>query len=307
MSSLVFRNLGDNGPKVSPICLGTWPIGGGMGILDEDESIKTVHASIDYGVNFIDTAESYLSSEKTLGKALLGKRDKVFLASKLSGDHSPSHIKIALENSLRNLKCDYLDLYQIHSWKEEWIIEDTLNELIKYKDNGLIKYIGVSNFTASQISRSSKITKIQSCQPHYSMLFRASKSDPIDYCSENRIGVIIYSPLARGLLTGKYQPGHKFNNDDHRKNHKAFTNQYIEKGWKISKILDQWAKDYGKTSSELAIAWALSTPGVTSAICGAKSPLQAISNPKAGTWKLSKSQLDEIETLISNLTVDYEV
>ena len=307
MSNLEFRKLGKNGPEVSPICLGTWPLGGGMGVLEESDAIKTVHASIDYGANFIDTAESYLESERILGKALVGLRDKVFLASKLSGEHSPEHIKKALHNSLKKLRTDYLDLYQIHSWKDNWKIEDTFNEILKYKDKGLIKHIGVSNFDSSQISTSQKTTNIQSCQPHFSILFRASKSDPIDYCFKNGVGVIIYSPLARGLLTGKYKPGHKFNDDDHRKNHKAFSQKIMENAWAMTKILSDWAKDYGKTCGDLAIAWSISTPGVTSAICGAKTPKQAINNALAGTWKLSNSQLNEIETLIHNLTIDYKV
>ena len=244
MSNLEFRKLGKNGPEVSPICLGTWPLGGGMGVLEENDAIKTVHASIDYGANFIDTAESYLESEQILGKALVGLRDKVFLASKLSGEHSPEHIKKALYNSLKKLRTDYLDLYQIHSWKDNWKIEDTFNEILKYKDKGLIKHIGVSNFDSSQISTSQKTTNIQSCQPHFSILFRASKSDPIDYCFKNGVGVIIYSPLARGLLTGKYKPGHKFNDDDHRKNHKSFSQKIMENAWTMTKILSDWAKDY---------------------------------------------------------------
>ena len=303
----MYRTLGVQGPKVPVICLGTWPLGGGMGVLDKNQVVKTVHASIDAGVTFIDTAESYLSSEESLGEALEGRRNKVFLATKLSGDHSIAHIKKALEQSIKTLKCDYIDLYQIHTWKSEWKIEDTLAELLKYRDQGTIRYIGVSNFSANQISRSNTVAKIQSCQPHYSILFRASKSDPIDHCKENGIGVIVYSPIARGLLTGKYKLGHEFPLDDHRRHHKAFAKEYVSKGVKVANELSRWAKDHGRTGTELAIAWTLATPGVTSAICGAKNPAQALQNAAAGSWLLTKTQLNEIETLIADHCINTPV
>ena len=123
------RPLGENGPQVPVICFGAWPLGGGMGVVDEQIGVRTVHAAIDAGVTFIDTAEMYRTSESTLGKALHGKRDEVFLASKLSGDHSKEHIREAIENSLAQLGTDHLDLYQIHSPKPQWPIEDTMGEL----------------------------------------------------------------------------------------------------------------------------------------------------------------------------------
>ena len=132
------RKLGRQGPDVSVVCLGAWPIGGGMGILSESQITKTVHASLDAGVNFIDTAEGYRESERFLGRALKGRRDKVVLATKLSGDHDLDHLNRAIENSLRSLDTDYIDLYQLHAPRFEYPIEQTMNALLRLKEQGKI-------------------------------------------------------------------------------------------------------------------------------------------------------------------------
>ena len=293
--------LGEKGPRVSAICFGAWPIGGGYSNVLEDEAIETVHAAIDEGVDFIDTAEMYKSSESILGKALKGKRGDVFLASKVSGDHSVQHIRWAIENSLDQLNTDYLDLYQIHTPKPEWPISDTMDELRKLQSEGKIRYIGVSNFNAEQTAEACSYADIQSSQPHYSLLFREAETDPLPFCSENGIGIMAYSPIGRGLLSGKYSPEHVFPNDDQRSTHSGLTPSVRQTAYKICRILEPFAQDHGYTLAQLAIAWVLANPTVTSAICGAKTSQQAIENARAGGWNLTASQMEEIESLLGEL------
>lgn len=300
--------LGKDGPKVSNICLGTWPIGGGMGAVEQKEAINAIHASIDNGINFLDTAQMYLDSEYILGKALKGKRNKLVLASKLSSWKNISDIEKAIENSLKNLQTDYIDLYQIHSWQDSIPMEETISKLLELRSKGLFKHLGVSNFTAKQIKNMNKFSgnQIISSQPHFSILFRHSEKEIIPQSKDLEIGSIVYSPIARGLLSGKYRPGHVFNKDDARYNHHTFENEHIEKGLKIFNILKEWIKDHSYNPTQLAIAWTLYTKGVTSAICGSKNPEQAISNAKAGDIDLTQDDISEINNLTKNISI-YEL
>ncbi len=302
VNALPMRTLGLDGPEVPVICFGAWPLGGGMGEVEVETGIRAVHAGIDAGVTFIDTAEMYRTSESTLGKALRGKRDQIFLASKLSGDHSKEHIRTAIENSLTQLSTDHLDLYQIHSPKPQWPIEDTMGELVKLQEEGKVRHLGVSNFKAANTEEAMKFGRIQSSQPHYSMLFRTAESDPLPFCRNNGIGVMVYSPIGRGLLTGKYTATHRFDDDDTRSQHPSLTPEVRTAGAKICERLTPFAKDNGRTMAQLAIAWTLANPAVTSAICGAKTPEQAIENAEAGRWQLSESELAEIQTQIEGLS-----
>jgi aryl-alcohol dehydrogenase-like predicted oxidoreductase len=299
---LPLRKLGKDGPEVPVICFGAWPLGGGMGPVEEAIGIKTVHAAIEAGSTFIDTAEMYRTSESTLGKALMGKRDQVFLASKLSGDHSRTHIREAIENSLMQLGTDHLDLYQIHSPKPQWPIAETMAELVKLQEEGKVVHLGVSNFKTADTVEAAKYGRIQSSQPHYSMLFRRAEQDPLPYCLENGIGVMVYSPIGRGLLTGKYTASHKFDANDTRSSHPTLTAEVRAAAAEICKRLEPYAKDHGYTLAQLAIAWTLANPAVTVAICGAKTPEQAVENARAGAWQLSKSDMADIEQQITGLS-----
>jgi len=300
-----YNKLGKNGPMVSNICLGTWPIGGGMGTVSEKDCINTIESSLDQGINFLDTAQMYLESENILGKALEGKRDKIILASKLSSWNSVEDIDLAIENSLRELKTDYIDLYQIHSWKTEIPMEETIARLINLSDKGYFKYLGVSNFNSEQIEEmnSHSGNRIISNQPHYSLLFRNSEIDPIPQSHMLGIGSIVYSPIGRGLLTGKYKPGHNFERNDARFGHTAFSKENFERGYKIYEVLYEWSKDKNYNVSQLVIAWTLHTTGVVSAICGSKNPEQAISNAQAGDINLTQDDLDEINKITKELSI----
>ncbi len=273
-----------------------------MGPVDEQLGIRTVHAALDAGVTFIDTAEMYRTSESTLGKALSGKRNSIFLASKLSGDHSREHIREAVEHSLTQLGTDHLDLYQIHSPKPQWPIEETMAELVKLQDEGKVLHLGVSNFKADATAEAMKYGTIQSSQPHYSMLFRVADTDPLPFCLANGIGVMVYSPIGRGLLTGKYTASHRFGRDDTRSSHPSLTEEVRSAASEICRRLTPFASDNGYTMAQLAIAWTLANPAVTSAICGAKTPEQAIENARAGQWQLTQQDIAEIEDQIAGLS-----
>ncbi len=302
INSLPTRLLGRDGPDVSVICLGTWPLGGGMGALEEKQAIQTVHAALDAGTNFIDTAEGYYTSESVLGKALAGRRDRVILATKLSGEHSPRYIRVAIENSLRNLRTDYIDLYQLHRPRPDWPIAQTMAELVKLKQEGKVRYLGVSNFNVDQTREAAVHAPISSTQPQYSMIFRSAEQDLFPYCVEHGIGVMAYAPLARGLLSGKYTASHSFSEDDDRAKHPTLNQAVRESAVEISRRLRPWAQDHGYTMAQLAIAWTLGNAAVTTAICGAKTPQQAIENSEAGRWQLSAKDMAEIARQIEGLS-----
>ena len=204
------RQLGRNGPQVSVIAFGAWPIGGGLGSVPEAQGIAAVHAALDAGMTFIDTAEGYLTSESVVGKAIKDRRHEAFLATKLSGDdHSATHITAALENSLRALSADYIDLYQLHSPQPQWPIADTMANLVRLQDDGKIRHIGVSNFSPEQTQEAMQHAAVQSSQPRYNLMWRNLEDDVLPYCLQNGIGVIPHSVLCKGILAGKHKPGHQ--------------------------------------------------------------------------------------------------
>jgi myo-inositol catabolism protein IolS len=291
------RKLGKYGPELPVICLGAWPLGGGMGELPENQIIDTVHAALDCGVTFIDTAEGYRTSEAMLGKALVGKRDKVFLATKLSGDHSLEHMNTAIDNSLRALRTDYVDLYQLHGPKPEYPIEQTMEGLLRLKEQGKIRYVGVSNFSAEQHAQALQYGHVDSSQPMYSMLVRTAEEAVLPFCGEHGIGVIVHSPLAKGLLTGKYTPEHQFAPDDERSWMAAFQGERFASALNVVEELKGWAEARGHSLVDLAIAWVLANDAVTSAIVGAKTPEQVAQNAEAANWVLSPEEFQEIDQI----------
>jgi aryl-alcohol dehydrogenase-like predicted oxidoreductase len=293
--------LGLNGPHVSKICFGAWPIGGGMGAIDSSQAIKTIHTAIDGGINFIDTAEGYKNSESILGKAIIGKRKNLILATKLSGDdHSEKHIRSAIENSLQTLGTDYIDVYQLHRPQSKWPISDTMASLLKLKDEGKIRYIGVSNHSISQTKEAMRYGEIQSSQPRYNMIFQEDETANLEFCKDANIGIIPHSVLAKGLLTAKYKSNHSFPDDDERSSFLFFKGELFNTINTLVLKLDQWARDHNKDVIQLAIAWVLSNSAVSSAIVGMKTPSQVNTALKASEWLLSESNLSEISTLIGN-------
>ena len=302
MNTLPKNPLGPANLEVSAICLGGWPLGGGMGPIEDQQAIRVVHAALDNGINIIDTAEGYRSSERIIGQALVGRRDSVILATKLSGEHSSTHIRAALENSLKHLRTDYIDLYQIHYPSTTWPIAETMAELSKLKEQGKIRSIGVTNFSVEQLDEATRHGPITSAQPQYSMLFREAERELFPYCIAKGIGTMVYGPIARGLLSGKYAASHQFSQSDDRATHRSLTRAVREAAVEICARLKPWARDHGYTLTQLAIAWTLAHPAVTTAICGAKTPEQIIENCAAGRWQMTQGELQEINAQIEMLS-----
>ncbi len=294
------RRLGSNGEAVSVVGFGAWPIGGGMGAVEEKQAVRTVHAALDHGITLIDTAEAYRHSESFLGAALTdGRRNRVFLATKASFDFSPAGIRAALESSLRNLRTDRLDLYQLHRWDPSRSVEESMGELARLKEEGKVRFIGISNFTVDQTRRAAKTTRVDSTQPAYNMFDRDIESDLIPYCAAQGIGILAHSVFAKGLLTGKYRPDHTFALDDERSSMPRFQGrrfrEYLERAGRLKTV----AQGLGVTLVQLALAWVLRDPTVTCALAGAKSPEQVAEQAKAAELRLDDPTINLIESILA--------
>ena len=293
------RQLGKNGPMVSTICFGAWPIGGGMGKVDQTQAIKTIHSAIESGVNFFDTAEGYNTSEMVLGKALEGKRHNIVLASKVSGeDHSVGHIQNAINHSLKVLKSDYIDIYQLHTPQPNWPIEDTMSELVKLKQEGKILHIGLSNYSVEETISATACTSIQSSQPRYNLIFNNEEKVTLEFCYQNGLGIMAHSVLAKGLLTGKYKAGHIFEEDDERRLFNFFRGTLFDVINKLVQELNGWAIERNRNVTQLAIAWVLAQRPVTSAIVGMKTLEQVEQARLSSEWDLTQSELEEVSNMI---------
>ena len=311
------RRLGKTDLELTVIGFGSWAIGGGgwrnaWGPQDDSESIKAIKKALDLGINWIDTAAIYGlgHSEEIVGKAIKGISKKPIIATKcglvwdemknISNRLKRESIKAEVEASLRRLDIGTIDLYQIH-WpipdediEEGW---ETMAQLVK---EGKVRYIGVSNFNVSQMKRAQSIYPIASLQPPYSMLKRDIEEDILSFCNQNSIGVVVYSPMQKGLLTGKMTRERiaSFPADDHRRNDPEFNEPLISYNLEFVNQLIPIAKKYNKTLAQLAIAWVLRRPEVTSAIVGARRPDQIAETVLAGDWKLPQEDIDTIEDLL---------
>lgn len=312
------RRLGKTDLELTVIGFGSWAIGGGgwrnaWGPQDDSESIKAIKKALDLGINWIDTAAIYGlgHSEEIVGKAIKGISKKPIIATKcglvwdemknISNRLKRESIKAEVEASLRRLDIGTIDLYQIH-WpipdediEEGW---ETMAQLVK---EGKVRYIGVSNFNVSQMKRAQSIYPIASLQPPYSMLKRDIEEDILSFCNQNSIGVVVYSPMQKGLLTGKMTRERiaSFPADDHRRNDPEFNEPLISYNLEFVNQLIPIAKKYNKTLAQLAIAWVLRRPEVTSAIVGARRPDQIAETVLAGDWKLPQEDIDTIEDLLN--------
>lgn len=289
--------MGVDGPIVPVVCFGTWPLGGAYGKIDETVAISTMHTAIDAGLTFIDTAESYNNAEAIIGKSIKGRRENLFIATKVSGnDHSTKHIESALENSLKLMGTDYVDLYQLHIATDR-PIEDTMEDLLRLKDKGKLRYIGVSNFTIKQIVDCAKAGPVKSGQPRYNLLFRETEMDVLPVYETHGIGVMAHSVLAKGLLGGRYKPGHVFLENDERASWPAFHGESFERTYNVTERLNNWAKDHGRNLVQLAVAWPVANSAVYTSIVGARKVKDIEDLAKAGDWILSPQDLKDIDEL----------
>jgi aryl-alcohol dehydrogenase-like predicted oxidoreductase len=295
-----FRRLGMRGPEVSVLGLGAWPLGGGLGAVSDDNAIATIHFAIDSGITLIDTAQAYRTSEATLGKALAsGYRDRVFLATKASQDFSATGIRSAMEDSLRALNVDYVDLYQLHRWDTTVPVEESMETMAQLQEEGKTRYIGVSNFSAAQMARAWQASPFQSNQPRYSMFFREVEAVDVPLCENYGIGILAHSPLAKGLLTGSYRPGHQFAEDDERSGFSQFRGELFAAYIKTADQLAAVAADKGLSMVQLALAWVLRLPAITCALVGAKNPSQVEEQLGAVGVTFSDEELARIETILA--------
>ena len=293
------RQLGKDGPRVSVVGLGAWPIGGGMGEVDRSVAIDTVRAAIDGGITLVDTAQGYGASEATLGKALEGGyRERCFVATKVSGQYSRAGIEAAIEDSLRALDVDYVDLFQIHGWDPHYPIAESMEAMARLQEQGKTRFIGVSNFNAAQMREASDTAPFQSNQPRYSMLDRDIEGTDLGFCRQAGIGILAHSPLAKGLLTGKYSAGHLFPADDERAGRPRFQGDLFARYLAVADRLKEIAADKSITLVQLAIAWLLRQPEVTCVLAGAKSPEQAAEYVGASTVTFAEEELERIETIL---------
>ena len=284
------------------IGFGAWPIGGGMGRIDESHAIKTLHHALERGVTLIDTAEAYRTSEEVIGRALAawsGPREQIFIATKMrSDDLSASHIQKAVERSLRSLGVETIDLLQAHGWDRHHPIEETMDAFHKLVDSGKVRYIGVSNFDVPQMESAWNRYPFQSLQPRYNLFDREIEASILPYCEREEIGVLAHSPLAKGLLTMSYAPDHHFPADDERSQMARFQGNTFRQLLAKASTLDAWARERCHTLLELAIAWVLSHPAVTVCLCGAKSPDQVDDHVRAAEWQLTVDDLRAVEQLL---------
>ncbi len=313
------QRLGKNGPELTRIGLGTWAIGGagwkyGWGSQDDRDSIAVIHEALDLGVNWIDTAAVYGfgHSEEVVGKALKGRRDKVIIATKcgrMAGKDRDSiisrltadSVRSELEGSLRRLRTDWIDLYQIHWPDPEPDIEEGWTVIADAVKQGKVRYAGVSNFSVAQLKRIGRIHPVTSLQPPYSLLRREVEKEILPFCGENGIGVICYSPMQMGLLSGRFDRERiaKLASDDLRSHNPYFTEPALSRNLALVDLLRPLAARSGRSVGELALAWVLRRPEVTAAIVGGRRPGQAKELAAAADWSLSASDIAEIERALS--------
>lgn len=306
------RRLGTSDVKITPIIMGTWQAGKNMWVGIEDaETIKAIRAAFEAGITTVDTAEVYGNghSEQIVAQALSDIREQVTYATKVFANHLKyDQVIEACEGSLKNLKTDYIDLYQIHwpsgAYNSEVVpIEETMSALNKLKEQGKLRTIGVSNFSRAQIEEASQYGRIDSLQPPYSLFWRQVEKDIRPYCVENNISILAYSSLAQGLLTGKFGPDHKFEEGDHRAKNKLFKDENYERVQQALNKLRPIAEHHQSSLAQLSLAWLIAQPQ-TNAIAGARNAEQASQNAKAAEVKLSGEELQEIDA-IGRLVTDH--
>ena len=284
------RQLGNSDLYITPLGIGAWAMGGGgwefsWGPQDDSDSIAAIHAGLDRGINWIDTAAVYGlgHSEEVVARALqsISNRPYVFTKCELVWDESAKighslkaeSIRRECEASLRRLKTDVIDLYQIHWPLPDSDIEEGWTEMSRLKQEGKVRYIGVSNFDASQMRRAQAIAPITSLQPKYSLLAREIEDSVLPYATTHRLGVIVYSPMYSGLLSGTMtrERVESFSADDWRRRDRNFQEPVLSRNLRLASLLRNIGDRHGRTAGEVAIAWTLHNPAVTGAIVGVRS------------------------------------
>ncbi len=311
------RKLGNTDMELTTVGLGTWAMGGpwqfGWGPQDDDEARAAVAAALEHGINWIDTAPIYGlgHSEELVGQVLRQTRHKPYIATKcglLWNDRrekvpclKPESVRQECDASLERLGVDVIDLYQMHWPQPEEGVEAGWEAMVRLHDEGKVRYIGVCNYSVAQLERISSIGVPATLQPPYNMIRRDVEDELLDYCAEHEMGVVAYSPMSRGLLTGKFTAERLagLSPDDHRHRSYEFQEPDFSATLELVEHLKSIARRNGHTCAQLAISWVLRRPEVTSAIVGARQPDQIAETVQAGDWNLSSDDLEEIEQLLA--------
>ncbi len=290
--------------------MGGWMWGGA----EDRDSLATIRRAIELGVNLIDTAPIYGHgrSEEIVGRALQesGQRDRLILATKVGLNWDPEQTRVwrdssrarigkEVEDSLRRLRTDYIDIYQVHWPDLATPFEESMEALVSLQEQGRVRVIGVSNFDVAQIDRCRKVGPVQVLQPPYNMFERGIEREILPYCRRQGLGVLAYSPLCRGLLTGKYEGHETFSSGDVRSLDPKFQHPAFGRYVACVKKLSDFATHRRKTLAQLAVRWCLDQPGVTVALCGARRPDQIEESVGAAGWSLSQSDMAVIDRVIS--------
>jgi aryl-alcohol dehydrogenase-like predicted oxidoreductase len=304
------RTLGKSDIKISPIIMGTWQAGKEMWTgIDDAETTKGIRTAFEAGITTFDSAEAYGKghSERILGNALKDVREQVVYATKVF----PNHLKYdqvmeSCYRSLENLQTDHIDFYQIHwpsgSFGTEVVpIEESMRALNELKTQGKIRAIGVSNFPRAQLEEAASYGRIDSLQPPYSLFWRQLESDAMPYCVENTITILAYSPMAQGLLTGKFGPDHKFEKGDHRAHNRLFAPDNYNRIQQAIEKLRPIAARKNISLGQLALAWVIAQP-VACAIAGARNADQVAQNAIAAEIQLSADELSELDAIGRTVT-----
>jgi aryl-alcohol dehydrogenase-like predicted oxidoreductase len=308
------KRLGNSDMELTPIGVGAWAMGGSgwafaWGPQDDRESIEAIHEALDHGVNWIDTAAVYGlgHSEEVVARALEGRSNRPYVFTKCERNWNEKReiykslkadsIRKECENSLRRLKVDTIDLYQIHWPEPDEEIEEGWGALAKLKEEGKVRWIGVSNFNVAQLERIRGIAPITSLQPPYSAVSPEVEREILPYCQKHGIGVIVYSPMKSGLLTGKMTKERvaAFPEDDFRKRALAFQEPQLTRNLELAERMRTIGARHGRTAGEAAIAWTLRHPAVTAAIVGMRSAEQARGVLGALEFRLADAEIAEIE------------
>ena len=311
------RRLGNTDLELTTVGLGTWAMGGpwqyGWGPQDDDEAIGAILAALETGINWIDTAPAYGlgHSEELIGQALKQVSERPLIATKcgILWNEKKEKVTCLKRQSIRDechasmerLGINVIDLYQMHWPDPDEDVEEAWEEMAGLIDEGKVRHLGVSNFTVEQIERVQKIHPAVSLQPPYSMLHREVEDGLLNYCGRNEIGVVAYSPIQRGLLTGKFSQARlaALAPDDHRRANPDFLEPQFSATLELVEDLKKIAERNGRNCAQLAISWVLRRPEVTAAIVGARSPQQIIETAPAADWNLSEKDIEEIDRLLA--------
>jgi aryl-alcohol dehydrogenase-like predicted oxidoreductase len=303
---------------ITPIGFGSWAVGGGgyqfgWGPQDDEQSIAAINRALDLGMNWIDTAAVYGlgHAEEIVGRALKDRAERPYVFTKCSrvwnddgeirGNLKAQSIRRECEASLRRLQTDVIDLYQMHWPDPEQDIEEGWEAMARLQQEGKVRYIGVSNFNVDQMQRIMKIAPISSLQPPYSLVKPDVEQEILPFCQEHNIGVIVYSPMMSGLLTGTMTRERikKLPDDDWRKRDPEFQEPRLSRNLALVEKLSEIAYLHGRSTGEVAIAWTLANPAVTAAIVGARDPSQVDNIIGAAEFRLTDLELSEIEKFVS--------